>query len=80
MNIPKISFKKFKKNWENVIQPATPKYIGKGESLMNYLSIIWEEEYIRISSVHYYTETNIDCFFNDELIPNTLTHLKKVWK
>ena len=46
---------------------------------MNYLAGIWFEEYKRISSLDYYDETNIDCFYVDKLIPNTLKHLEKVW-
>jgi hypothetical protein len=46
-------------------------------NLVNHLHGIWLDEYKRLSSVHYYKETNIDCYFNDDLIENTLTHLKK---
>ena len=79
-NKDSITFKEFKTNWELDILPNTPKHIKKGQSLMNYLSTVWMEEYRRLSSVHYYDSCDIDCFFNDDLIDNTLKHLKKVWK
>lgn len=75
-----MTFQEFKKEWEESIHPAMPKFIRKGQSLMNYLSKIWQEESIRMSSVHYYDETDIDCYYNDKLIDNTLKHLEKVWK
>jgi hypothetical protein len=80
MDQPKLSFARFKRNWENNYLPNKPAYIRKGQSLMNYLSTVWFEEYNRISSCHYYDETNIDCFYNDGLIENTLQHLEKTWK
>ena len=46
---------------------------------MNILYSVWEEEYKRLSSVHYYDRTDIDCFYNDSLIPNTLEHLENIW-
>jgi len=75
-----ISFNEFKNNWENVILKEKPDFIRKGQSLMNYLGDVWLEEYKRISSVHYYDITNIDCFYNDKLIDNTLKHLEEIWK
>ena len=74
-----ITFKDFKNNWETVILKEKPDYIRKGQSLINYLAVIWLEEYKRISSFHYYDKDDIDCFYNDQLIPNTLKHLEKVW-
>ena len=55
------------------------KSLRKGQSLMIYLWEVWRDEYNRITSLDYYDETDIDCFYNDDLIPNTLEHLKKVW-
>lgn len=77
---PKLTFVDFISQWENNILPNKPDYIRKGQSLMNFLAEVWFEEYNRLSSVHYYDETNIDCFYRDDLIPNTLKHLEKVWK
>lgn len=74
-----ISFKEFIWNWEIQILPNKPKLIRVGQALMNYLATVWYEEYWRISSINYYDETNIDCFYNDELIPNTLKHLSNIW-
>jgi len=74
-----MTFTEFKNNFEENILPNKPEFIREGQALMNYLGDIWIEEYKRLSSVHYYDETNIDCFYNDKLIPNTWNHLKKVW-
>jgi hypothetical protein len=70
-----MTFIEFKESW--LQEPKT--HERKGQSLVNHLHGIWLDEYKRLSSVHYYKETNIDCYFNDDLIENTLTHLKKVW-
>lgn len=80
MKQPSLTFIEFKNKWENDILPNKPSYIRKGQSLMNYLAEVWFEEYQRLSSVHYYNETNIDCFYRDDLIPNTLKHLQTIWK
>ena len=77
MNFSK--FENFKANWENNILPNKPHHIRCGQSLMNHLADVWYKEYDRLSSINYYSETNIDCFYNDALIPNTLKHLEKNW-
>jgi hypothetical protein len=74
-----MNFIEFKNNFEKDILPNKPEFIREGQALMNYLGDIWFEEYKRLSSVHYYDQTNIDCFYNDKLIPNILKHLEKVW-
>lgn len=74
-----ISYEEFKENYEQLIK-TKPKYIREGQLLMNYLGDVWIEEYKRISSVHYYDKTNIDCFYKDSLIWNTLAHLEEVWR
>lgn len=61
-------------------QSDTNKGMRRGQILMNLLHTVWEQEYVRISSVHYYDRTDIDCFYNDSLISNTLTHLGKIWR
>jgi hypothetical protein len=77
-----MTFQEFKNTWETEILPNKPIFIREGQALMNYLADVWFEEYQRISSVHYYDypKTNIDCFYNDSLIPNTLKHLEEIWK
>ena len=74
-----MTFNEFRDDLNNEILPNKPSFIREGQAIINYLADVWFEEYKRISSVHYYDETNIDCFFNDALIPNTLKHLQKVW-
>jgi hypothetical protein len=73
-----MKYRDFINNLETVLANK-PSCIRDGQAIINYLGDVWFEEYKRISSVHYYDETNIDCFFNDTLIPNTLKHLEKVW-
>jgi len=79
-NKSRISFEKFKNDWFFKVLPNKHPECRDGQSLMNYLADIWFEEYQRISSLNYYDETNIDCFYNDKLINNTLSHLEKIWK
>jgi len=55
-------------------------YLRIGQALMNFLFIFDKEEYEKITSAHYYDKTNVDCYYLDNLIPNTLEHLQKVWK
>lgn len=75
-----MTFQEFKNKWEIEILPNKPKFIRVGQALMNFLGDVWLDEYKRISSVHYYDETDIDCFYNDNLFYNTLAHLETVWK
>lgn len=75
-----MTYSEFKDNIVNKIIPNKLDYIREGQAVMNYLGDVWLEECKRISSVHYYDETDIDCFYNDSLILNTLKHLEKVWK
>jgi len=74
-----MTYLEFKQKWETEILPNKEDYERKGQNLINFLGSVWLAEYKRISSVHYYNETNIDCFYNDSLIPNTLKHLELVW-
>lgn len=74
-----MTFDRFNNELINVVWPNKPKYIRKGQALMNYLADVWFEEYKRISSVHFYDQTDIDCFHRDNLIDNTLAHLKRQW-
>jgi len=75
-----MTFEEFKYSWETKIKPNRHTDLREGQSLINYLGDIWLEEYKRISSIHFYNKSSIDCFYNDKLIPNTLNHLEKVWK
>jgi hypothetical protein len=68
-----MEYLEFKKIWEEEEMHIKHPYIRKGQSLMSFLAEIWFEEYERM------TTTNVDCFYNDDLINNTLEHLEKVW-
>jgi len=74
-----MTFEEFEDNYFKKLDNI---HVGlrKGQILINYLWEVWPEEYEKISSVHYYDRKDIDCFYNDRLIPNTLKHLKEVWK
>lgn len=78
INKPTLSFSDFVKLYNELIN--VPSKQRKGQMLMNLLNKIWSDEYVRISSFDYYKQTDIDCFYKDELIPNTLKHLRKVWE
>lgn len=57
-----------------------PNYIRTGQTLITYLDSFDKEECNNICSLHYYNRNDIDCFYVDKLIPNTLKHLQEVWK
>jgi hypothetical protein len=77
-----MTYQEFLQKWNTEILSTKEPFIRNGQSLMNFLAEIWFEEYERISSPFYYEQTNIqiDCYYNDDLIPNTLLHLEKAWK
>jgi len=68
-----MTYLEFRQKWEQEILPNKENYERDGQSLINFLGNVWLEEYKRIN------DTEIDCFFNSKLIPNTLKHLEKVW-
>lgn len=72
-----MTFEQFKSNWQNYINICRPEYIRAGQSLMNYLYMIWPAEYNRI--VDEYQLNSIDCFYIDDRIDKTFIHLKSVW-
>ena len=74
-----MTFKEFKEQYEENWSSIQPEHIRKGQGLMNFLADIWPAEYRRVSSVYYYDQHDIDCYYKDELIPNTWEHLEKVW-
>ena len=73
-----MTFEQFISEWEFKFQHG-PKHFRKGQSLMNYLADVWPSEYEKMVSIHYYDRTDIDCYYNDDLIPNTLQHLQDKW-
>lgn len=77
---PNVSLEEFLETYYKVVLPGKNKYIREGQALMNYLHSVWPEEYRRISSIHFYDRTDIDCFYRDDLIPKTIEHLSSVWK
>jgi len=76
-----MTYEEFKQKYYAEILRDKPKEIRKGQALMNYLASVWKKEYERISNIDGpYNKTNIDCFYNDDLINNTFKHLKEQWK
>lgn len=74
-----MTFNDFEIKYISEVIDNRGKDIRKGQALMNFLADVWHEEYKRMSSIDYYPRTDIDCFYNDRLIPNALKHLKHVW-
>ena len=69
------TYLEFVTEWHTNILPNKPKHIRTGQCLMNYLADEWLSEYKKISSVHYYDKTDIDCFFNDTATTEIYTNL-----
>jgi hypothetical protein len=74
-----MTFNEFKTTWETEVLPVKPDFIRKGQSLMNYLSSVWMNEYIRMVEANYEVGKQVDCFYTDSMIPTTLDHLERVW-
>jgi len=74
-----MTYTEFVENWKNNILPSKETFIREGQSLMNYLGEIWIEEYRRIT-IGSYNKSNINCFYNDRIVENTLNHLKENWE
>ncbi len=73
-----MPFEKFKSSYYASLG-IKAECIRNGQHLMNFLHGVWPEEYKRISALDYYGEHNIDCFYKDSLIENTLKHLEEIW-
>jgi len=74
-----MNYEAFLTEFYKEILPNKPDFIRKGQALMNFLNKLWPEEYRRITTNYYHNKNEIDCFYKDELIPNTLTHLSEQW-
>lgn len=74
-----MTYQKFIEDWYDTVLPDKEPEIRMGQSFMIYLSEIWVVEYNRIVMGNYQIESNIDCFYNDSIIPNTMKHLEKNW-
>ena len=68
-----MNYTQFKEKYFQEILPNKHKDCRKGQALMNFLGDIWIEEYKRI------TASNVDCFYNDNVIDACLNHLEKNW-
>ena len=47
--------------------------IRTGQMIMNYLNRVRPDKYLQI------TNTNIDCFYDDTKIKDTMKHLERHW-
>ena len=70
-----MTYDEFYTRYVGEILHEKPEYIRKGQSLMNFLSDVWPEEYRRITK----TNQSIDCFYEDTIVSKTLFHLEKIW-
>jgi hypothetical protein len=57
--------------------PGRDPSLREGQALMNYVWEIWPEEAEKINKEY---DFNVDCFYNNRLIPDTLKHLETVWE
>lgn len=73
-------FARFVTKFYSEYWPLQPKTMREGQSLMVFLHKFDIEEYNKIASINYYNNTDIDCFYNDKLIGNTLAHLLNIWR
>jgi len=71
-----MTYQQFKDKYYQEILPNRHIDIRKGQALMNFLGDIWFAEYKRMSSKF---APNVDCFYNDNLIPVALCHLQNNW-
>jgi len=71
-----MTYEQFKDKYYQEILPNRHEDIRKGQALMNFLGDIWFAEYKRMSSKF---APNVDCFYNDNLIPAALYHLQNNW-
>lgn len=75
---PKLTFIEFIASWGKELKDGSNKDYRKGQLLMILLATVWLDEYRRIT-VNNVNENHVDCFYNDNLIVNTIEHLKNVW-
>jgi len=75
-----MNFDEFKSNFYSSILPEKHSDLRDGQCLMHYLNKCWYKEYVRVSSIDYYSAVDIDCFYNDKLIEYTFKHLESVWE
>lgn len=76
-----MTFTEFQEYWSTEVLVQKDPNIRDGQSLMTYLQEVWPEEHDRIvtdSSID--PDSVVDCFYNDKLIPVTLSYLKDRWK
>ena len=71
-----MTFQKFKNKFYEEILPNKDFSLRNGQALMNFLGDIWFEQYKRMTAKF---ADNVDCFYNDNLIPNSLNYLEKNW-
>lgn len=69
-----MTYKQFEEKFYQEVLPKKHSDCRKGQSLMNFLCDVWYMEYRRINNI-----LDIDCFYNDKHITNTLEHLKNNW-
>lgn len=71
-----MTYEQFKDKYYQEILPNRHEDIRKGQALMNFLGDIWFAEYKRMTAKF---APNVDCFYNDNLIPAALNYLQNNW-
>lgn len=73
-----MTFKEFELAWQTYQNKHSE--LRRGQALMITLAKYNMKEYNRICGGQYKNKKELDCFYVDEFIPNTLHHLKEVWE
>lgn len=71
-----MRYQDFHNKFYKEILPNKDFNLRNGQTLMIFLSEVWFAEYKRMTAKF---AENVDCFYNDNLIPTTLSHLKNNW-
>ena len=66
-----MSYDEFVREVDRTSQSFNWRY---GQTLMNVLHAVWPEKYAEI------TNLELDCYYNEEVVPATLKFLKVDWK
>jgi hypothetical protein len=71
-----MKYQDFHNKFYKEILPNKDFNLRNGQTLMIFLSEVWFAEYKRMTAKF---AENVDCFYNDNLIPAALNHLQNNW-
>lgn len=75
-----MTFQEFKTKWEDELLPTKSEELRDGQWLMICLNEVWTNEYSRMVHSIGCVQKQVDCFYNDAIIPKTWGHLEEVWE